>query len=75
MGKNMRCLDVLRKKGGDRKDAGMEGVTEREEELASVAASILVIYSVNVLAPFCLNSLSAPLCLFPPSSLCLSLSF
>ena len=40
---------------------------EREGEQTSVAASILVIYSLNVLAPFfCLNSLSAPLCLFPP---------
>lgn len=39
-------------KGGCLKDVGKDGVRERENEKTSVAASILVIYSLNVLAPF-----------------------
>lgn len=39
-------------KGGCYKDVRKDGVGEREKEKTSVAASILVIYSLNVLALF-----------------------
>ncbi len=61
---------------GGKGDAGMDGVWERENEQTSVAASILVIFSLNVLAPFawihCLP-LSVSF-LLSPSSLSPSLS-
>lgn len=44
-------MNVGRKEGCE-KDEGKDGVREREKEQTSVAASILVIYSLNVLAPF-----------------------